>query len=216
MHRSATCRGSWSAGGAARTLRIAARTTRALEDRTPALDRAATCTGRCAGTLGYNRPRRRRTVDGAGTCLRHDHSLGGCCRRCSSFRRLRGGRGRGRRRRRGSSGQGRSRRSRRRSCHCSRRWHTRSRRSRTSHYRVGWRRRGDRRALRYRSSGWRGRNRRTRDHGPRRWLRGNGGCLRRRRGHNRRRLARLWHNNAARSRSFDLGSWRCAGRRCRS
>ena len=66
MHRPATCRKTWSAGRSARTLRIAARATRTLEDGTSTLD-DTTGAGRRSGPLAAQRgaveARCRRAVD---------------------------------------------------------------------------------------------------------------------------------------------------------
>ena len=221
MHRPATRRKTWSAGRSAGTLRIAARATRTLEDRTSTLN-DTTGAGRRSGPLGRSGARRRRTVDGPWTGLRHDHTLDRCSGCCWGFRSLRRGRDRwccrlGRRRRGDSR---RRRRSGRWCSHRCRRWRRRWRsRDRARHHWTRRRSRGNGRALCYR----RGRSsadRRTRDDWAGRRLRGDRGSLRWRRGHNRRRLTRLRHHDTARSRSFDLRrdrrARRCGWRRCRA
>lgn len=203
MHGPTTSRVAWSAGGSPGTLRIAAWTSRPLEDGTATLD-DATGTGGRGWALGRDRTRWRRTVDGPGAGLRHDHTLDRHCRRCGYLRSLwRSHDGRGWRR---SRSEGRS-----------RRWCNRGRRScrndGTGRGRAGGRRRSNRGALCRRYGGRGSGDGRTGDHGASGRLRGNGRGRRRRRGYDRGRLARLGHDNAARRRSFGLGrGWRADGR----
>jgi hypothetical protein len=227
MHRTAACREAWSARGGAGTRRIAAGTAGTLKDGTATLNDAwaRTWASRRTGTLRRNWARRRRTVDRPRAGLRHDHTLDGRCRCCRGFRCLRCWSDRRRRYRRCSNG----RRSYRRcgdGCGLCRRRRSRSGR-RTRHHRARRSCRGDSWTLGRGSGRSRGRDGRTSDNGSGRGLRGNGRSRRRRRGHDRRRLTRLRHNNATRGRSFGLGcrggrrtGWRrggtrCSGRRCR-